>query len=213
MALTISPVTTVAAVEKKEKPESIEYTIKKGDYLDKVAKKYKTSWKRIWDKNGFIKNPDLVYPGDKVMIPSPKEKLKERQLPSSRTPSVTSAPSQSAQPTQNIVSEAFSGPTTAISAGNAYSYGYCTWYVKNLRPDIGSFWGDGSNWYYAAQADGFATGSTPRAGAVGVATGYNHVVYVNSVNGDSVNISEMNYNGWNVVSSRTAPASEFLYIY
>lgn len=102
------------------------------------------------------------------------------------------------------------------SAGNAYGYGYCTWYVKNKRPDIGSYWGNANQWYASAQAAGYATGSEPKAGAIGVSFSgaAGHVVYIESVSGSTVTLSEMNGSaGWNVVGSRTAPASEFVYIY
>ncbi|MCZ2444353.1 MAG: hypothetical protein LC101_11325 [Flavobacteriales bacterium] len=59
------------------------------------------------------------------------------------------------------------------------------------------------------------TGGTPRAGAVGWERS-NHVVYVESVNGDgTVNISEMNWGGRpGVLHYRNnLPASKFLYIY
>ena len=100
--------------------------------------------------------------------------------------------------------------------GNAYGYGYCTWYVKNKRPDIGSYWGNANQWYASAQAAGYATGSEPRAGAIGVSFvgSAGHVVYVESVSGGTVNISEMNgAAGWNVVGTRSTSASEFVYIY
>jgi surface antigen len=100
--------------------------------------------------------------------------------------------------------------------GNGYDQGYCTWYVKNRRPDIGNYWGNANQWLYSAQAEGYATGGAPRAGAIGVSSEgyYGHVVYVESVNSDgSVNISEMNYQGWNIQDSRTTSASEFVYIY
>jgi surface antigen len=61
-----------------------------------------------------------------------------------------------------------------------------------------------------------SVGSTPRVGAVATTTagGLGHVAIVESVNGDgTVRVSEMNYEGWNIVSSRTANASSFLYIY
>ena len=100
-------------------------------------------------------------------------------------------------------------------SGNGYSYGYCTYYVASRRA-VPSNWGNANAWYYNAQASGFSVGSTPVAGAIAW-TGagyYGHVAYVESVNGNSVTVSEMNFNGgWNRVSSRTVSAGEFRYIY
>jgi surface antigen len=101
--------------------------------------------------------------------------------------------------------------TRGSVAGNGYAPGYCTYYVKNRRPDIPNNWGNANQWVYSAQASGYSTGATPAAGAIG-AQG-NHVVYVESVSGDMVTISEMNYGGlWNM-NTRTVPASTFYYIY
>jgi surface antigen len=99
------------------------------------------------------------------------------------------------------------------SAGNTYYYGYCTWYAKQRRPDLPNRLGNGGQWVANAAAQGYATGSAPRAGAVAETTG--HVAYVESVNGDgTIVISEMNGPaGWGVVGTRTVPASQYRYIY
>lgn len=102
---------------------------------------------------------------------------------------------------------------TVSDSRNTYVWGQCTWHVKNKRPDLPNGLGNGGQWVGNAAARGFATGSTPRAGAVGEQVG--HVVYVESVNSNgTVNISEMNYNGGvGVVHTRTVSASTFTYIY
>ncbi len=46
------------------------YEIKKGDTLGKIAKKYGTTWQKIFEMNKtIIKNPDLIFPGQKIKIP------------------------------------------------------------------------------------------------------------------------------------------------
>lgn len=104
-------------------------------------------------------------------------------------------------------------PSFGSSAGNTYTWGQCTWYAKNKRPDLPNSLGNGGQWVANAAALGFATGSKPRAGAIGEQPG--HVVYVESVNKNgTVNISEMNYNGGiGKVHTRTVAASTFKYIY
>lgn len=103
----------------------------------------------------------------------------------------------------------------ANTEGNAYDYGYCTWYVKNRRPDIPNDWGNAAEWLGAAQASGWPTGSNPSVGAIAQqGGGLGHVAYVEAVNNDgTIYISEMNYEGWGVQSYRTADASSFNYIY
>ena len=50
---------------KKEK--TVTYTVKKGDTLSSIAKKYGTTYQKIASDNG-IKNPNLIYPGQKLKI-------------------------------------------------------------------------------------------------------------------------------------------------
>lgn len=106
--------------------------------------------------------------------------------------------------------------TSYSSSGNSYGYGYCTWYVKNMRPSLPNGLGNANQWYSRAQSFGLATGTTPQAGAVGASSRgpLGHVVYVHSVNSNgTINISDMNYSGWNVVTYRTVSANEYVYIY
>ena len=48
------------------------YEVKKGDTLGKIAKLYPgMTWKKIYEANkDIIKNPDLIFPGQKFKIPS-----------------------------------------------------------------------------------------------------------------------------------------------
>lgn len=50
------------------------YTVVSGDSLSKIAKKFYGSakkWRKIFDANrDIIKNPDLIYPGQTLKIPS-----------------------------------------------------------------------------------------------------------------------------------------------
>lgn len=97
---------------------------------------------------------------------------------------------------------------------NTYSAGYCTWYVKNKRPSIPNGWGNAVSWYGNAQAQGYATGLTPRVGAVAwQGGGYGHVALVTGVGSGTVTITEMNFKGRYIVSSRTVPSTTFKYIY
>ncbi|HEX5448064.1 MAG TPA: transglycosylase family protein [Candidatus Saccharimonadales bacterium] len=65
--------------------------IQMGDTLSGIAKSNETTYPRIYDANTYIKDPDLIYPGDKVRIPTPSEKLPDRPLPS-MVPAQTHAP-------------------------------------------------------------------------------------------------------------------------
>jgi len=47
------------------------YTVQKGDSLWKIAVKYQVGLSEIIGANDQIKNPSLIYPGDKVAVPLP----------------------------------------------------------------------------------------------------------------------------------------------
>ena len=48
-------------------PKEIVYTVKSGDTLSGIAKKYNTTWQKLATKNG-ISNPNKIYPGQKIKI-------------------------------------------------------------------------------------------------------------------------------------------------
>lgn len=182
-------------------PEPVKYTVQSGDNLTRIAEAHNISWLRIWNKNSELDNPDLIYPGQVFLIPDDAEKLEDRPVPQ--------------RVVEQLAPQSVGSAPRGSSAGNTYSPGYCTWYVKNRRPDLPNNLGNANTWFARAQAQGLPTGSTPRAGAVGTTTAgdLGHVVFVESVNGNMVTISEMNYQGLYNMNTRTVPASSFVYIY
>lgn len=108
---------------------------------------------------------------------------------------------------QNPARGAVNQPQGRASSG-WYDYGYCTWYVSTRRP-VGQ-WNNARDWAWQARRDGWNVSSTPTVGAI--AQKNNHVAYVESVNGNTMTISEMNYVGWNVRSSRTIQTSGWTFI-
>jgi len=59
-----------------------------------------------------------------------------------------------------------SSPVAESPQTNSYAYGYGTWYVA-MRRSVPPNWGNNArNWYYMAQASGYAVGSKPVAGAI-----------------------------------------------
>ena len=70
----------IAAVKKDQQRKTV--AVKQGDNLSKLAKRAKlASWRPIWDLNKKIKHPNLIYPGQKLLIPAKGEKVKHRPLP------------------------------------------------------------------------------------------------------------------------------------
>ena len=195
---------------KVETPQVVTYVVQENDNLSTIADKYQTTWVRIWQKNTQLQNQDQLSVGETLTIPNTDEVLADRPPVSPPAAPVSVSSPEVAQVTTQAPNASYRG-----SGGpNGYTYGWCTWWVKEKRPDIGGYWGDaGYNWISAAQAAGFSTGSTPVAGAIGVQAG--HVVYIESVSGSNVNISEMGwgYRANTVPNYRTVSAAQFTYIY
>jgi len=206
-----------------------EYVIADGDTLTGIANKFNMHVATIYERNGLsADNIESIKPGDKLIIPAydqsnsqqwlaelndKKEQerqrllaLEQQRLADEQTQYLASLNTRSVytRDTSNT------GRTVDYnsSGSNAYPYGWCTYYVASRRAVPGS-WGNAGQWLGSASSDGYSTGSAPSAGAI-LVTGeswWGHVAIVESVNGDSVTVSEMNYNGWGVVSSRTISAS------
>lgn len=186
----------------------VEHIVQPGESLSSIAANYQTTWKRLYDKNTTITSPDVINVNEHLVVPTADEVLPERVIP-------VVAPVET-QPSSRAVTANVKPKTPTYSpgssAGNGYVRGYCTWYAKNRRPDLPNNLGNAISWVSNAAAQGIATGGTPRAGAIGQSG--NHVVYIESVNGDgTVTVSEMNWEGLGVISSRTASAGSFSYIY
>lgn len=179
------------------------YTATGNETLEELASRYKSNSNLIDSYNNL--EGKRLSAGVKVIIP---DGVKEE------------APKPAAEPasTSRLASVSRISPVSfrAGSYANGYAYGYCTYYVATRRA-VPSSWGNANAWYYNAQASGYGVGYMPRPGAIAQTSGgwggYGHVAYVESVNGDMVTVSEMNYAGWNRITSRTVPASSFRYIY
>jgi N-acetylmuramoyl-L-alanine amidase len=171
----------------KNKQKSTVVVVKAGDTLESIAKKYNTTYVRLFNANKNIANPDVIDVGDKVRVPTKKEKLKNRFANYQVPVSADAAPAET-YTTQQYTSAPVNSSSYYVGNGM-----WCTDYVHSKRPDVAIYGNAGYNWISAAQADGKQTGSTPRAGAVAVTNG--HVAYVERVNADgSYVVSEM---GWN----------------
>lgn len=205
----------------KEDSPTVTVKVQSGDTLSSIAESHGTTFVRLFNANESIANPDVINVDQEIRIPKAEEELEDRY--SQYTASQVAPAPVAAQPVASAPAVATSSYTpaptpaptptySANSAGNTYAYGWCTWYVKSRKPNIPNSWGNAYQWTGSASASGYSTGSTPVAGAIGAAG--NHVVYVESVNGDMVTISEMAYaGGVGVQHFRTVPSNSFYYIY
>ena len=108
----------------------------------------------------------------------------------------------------------------SASGSNLYDAGWCTWWVQKRRIEIGkpvsNQLGNAETWLSRAQARGYETGNTPRAGAV-IYFYRNHVAFVEEVYADgSIYITEMGIGGawgYNAKVISASEAANYAYIY
>jgi len=116
-----------------ESKASEEYIIKKGDTLwDISGRKLQDHflWPKIWQINPQIKNPDLIYPGQRIMIPM-EEELKRLSLPIEEQTKIVETPAIEEKAEPAITKE--KPPTYLL---NKYLYISSGWLSDDL-PSIG----------------------------------------------------------------------------
>lgn len=203
----------------------IKYVVKSGDNIDALATKFKASRDKIIAFNSLPADGSLET-GKEITIPDGQGETPKPLTGQASTPQVSPAAPQTTLPGTSIIEKRqyanATGGTPQISsgitgadhddgragAGHGFPYGYCTWYVAQKR--FVPWGGNAGTWLYHAKAGGYATGRTPKPGAIMVTTEnryYGHVALVEKVNGDSVTVSEMNYAGFAKRSIRTLSAS------
>jgi LysM repeat protein len=107
----------VVAAQTDQKRKKV--TVKQGDSLSKIAKKAKlSSWRPVWDLNKKIKHPNLIYPGQKLLLPAKGEKVKHRPLPALAVTRVVSS-ERSAAPATTSSSSSRRSTTTRSAAAPA----------------------------------------------------------------------------------------------
>ena len=181
--------------------DGVVYTIKDGDTAQSLAEKYKTSAERVVLYNDIDDGAKLST-GSRIVLPG-------GELPENERPGYVASRSRST--TTNA-----SRSWLTASVGNRYAAGNCTWYAYERRLQlgrpIGSFWGHAKAWSASARAAGLVVNNVPAPGAIIQNTwggfGYGHVGIVERVDGQNIYVSDMNYKGYNIISSRIVPLAE-----
>ncbi|AZZ60347.1 LysM peptidoglycan-binding domain-containing protein [Oenococcus sp. UCMA 16435] len=135
-----------------------------------------------------------------------------------RTYATTSSTSAASKTTTSGVSSSYA---TTSSSTNTYTYGQCTWYVKNMLSWVPNGLGNAYQWASAAAAEGYTVNNTPAVGSVVVfqagqayAGSLGHVAVVTAVYSDgSIRISEGNYAGLATNTRTVTSASSYQYIH
>jgi LysM repeat protein len=111
------------------------HVVKAGESLAGIARAAKlSSWRPVYDLNKSIQHPNLIYPGQKLVIPAKGEKVKHRPLPA---PAVVRALSQERSPAPassgrsvavggsvwDRLAQCESGGNWSTNTGNGYSGG------------------------------------------------------------------------------------------
>lgn len=170
------------------------YTVKSGDTTASIASKFSVSENLIISQN-VLYGEDLVV-GEQIMVP-------DAEIPALPKPVATTSTSSSSSSGSAGISY-----VSTTTGPNHFPWGWCTWWVANKRYVPWS--GNAKDWYWNAQAYGRSVGKTPVPGAIMVTweSGWGHVAYVESVNGSTFTVSEMNYAGFGIVSTRTITTSQ-----
>ena len=172
------------------------YTIKSGESLDDIAKKFKADKVNIIAFNNLPANGDITA-GESIIIPGGS-----KEVP-------VSAGGASALDRRQYATSGGVGAATDLSTGgwrklegkagtgHRFPYGYCTWFVAQKR--FVPWGGNAGTWLYNARAMGYKTGRTPAVGSIVVTTEnryYGHVALVEKVENGQILVAEMNYRGW-----------------
>jgi len=170
--------------------DGIVHTVARGETVSSIVRRYQGD---LQETLRFAS--ERIQPGEKILVVDGRRPQ----------PSVEHQPTRLAF--RNVVVRDESSRRRLTGGGsryNGYPWGWCTWYAA-YRRNIPPNWGNAGQWLSAARRSGYATGSLPQPGAIIVTSEswFGHVGYVEEVNGDMVTISEMNYQGWGVVSRRT----------
>ncbi|WP_439818418.1 CHAP domain-containing protein [Weissella paramesenteroides] len=197
-----------------------EYTVQSGDTLSTIAAATDLSVDEIASANG-VSDVNTIHVGEVLKLDASATTTNDKAATNntnSQTQDVEkTATTTTAQATTTEV--ATPAAPTYSTAGNSYPAGQCTWFVKNALSWVGNNWGNASSWGASAAAAGRVVNGQPSVGSVVVfgagvqgAGALGHVAVVDSVNGNSITISEGNYAGM-AYHTRTISASGLTFIH
>jgi surface antigen len=155
------------------------YTVQAGDTPASLATKFQSNQADIIAFN----NAQIsgLIPGEQIVIPN-------GIMPSS--PAAVSA--------SGFGSGFPWGGSGPVYGNNGYDFGNCTWYVAN-EIAVPSNWGNAATWAYYAALSGWNVSTIPTVGAIAqtgdAAGGEGHVGIVRAVNGDQIEVQDMNNYG------------------
>ncbi len=102
------------ASSSKPEPKTVE--VQPGDYLAKIADENQTTYPRLYSANTEIQDPNVIYPGQKLRIPTADEQLADRTA----TTAAAAAPVQTSKPVVPKRSTATQATPVAVADGSVW---------------------------------------------------------------------------------------------
>ncbi len=92
VTLFVSSASVSAAPSTNDKKSDKFVTVQAGDNLTAIAESNATTFERIYFANTEVADPDLIFPGQKLRVPTADEKLTAREIPANYVAVATPAP-------------------------------------------------------------------------------------------------------------------------
>jgi len=202
-------VQTVLTAREEPLPDNslgeVTYIIRNGDTLSGLGLKFGVKIATLKYVND-IENINTLKPGSKIKVPKQGYEVSASLIAKKENDRLAklAVASRNTYARSNTSGRSEIVKASTGSRVNGYPYGYCTYYVATRR-QVPSSWGDAKAWLNSAKRAGYSTGSSPVPGAIMVSSEswWGHVAFVESVDGDQITVSEMNYKGWGIASRRT----------
>ena len=173
---------TLVAGQKLRIPpvNGIIYTVQSGDTPASLATKFQSNQASIIAFNDA--EISGLTPGEQIVIPNGND------------PSSQGAPAAS----YGGGSFPWGGNAPVYGLNDGYDWGYCTWFVAS-KIAVPNNWGNASSWAYYAGLSGWNVSTAPAVGSIAqtgdAAGGEGHVAIVVGVNGNQIEIQDMNNYG------------------
>jgi LysM repeat protein len=147
--LSNQPPKIVVADAPQPAPDPGKYvTVQPGDYLSKIAAENGSTYMRMYDANQKIENPDLIYAGDTLRVPTADEQLTDRPLPQPPVAFTPPAPAPTPAPVTYSAPAPVAAPRVSQPVATNYAAGSTVW-DKIAACESGGNWAiNTGNGYY-----------------------------------------------------------------
>jgi LysM repeat protein len=177
----------------QSQPQPVMVTVQAGDTLSNIAEAHNSTYPRMYAANPKIENPDLIYPGDSLRVPSTEEQLPDRPLPVVQ-PVAQPAPTQ---PVTYVPKPSYTAVARQYTAPQPVSYSDGSVWDRIAACESGGNWSiNTGNGYYGGlqftQQTWAGAGGTQYASRADLATREQQIAIA----------SKLAYTNWPVCSGR-----------